>query len=122
MTVSDLATSFEPRRHFMPYRKKRTLIIMVITVLLMTAMATPALAQNPVSNISGEGMAADFLVLRPLGLAVTAVGCAFYVASFPFTIWSEKNRNNAIHHFIAVPASYTFVRPLGEVENVSNGY
>ena len=106
----------------MPYRKKRTLIKMVITVLLMTVMATPALAQNPVSNISGEGMAADFLVLRPLGLAVTAIGCALYVASFPFTIWSKKNRNNAIHQFIVVPASYTFVRPLGEVENVSNGY
>lgn len=106
----------------MSYRAKRTLGIMVITALLMTTPASPALAQNPVSEVTGEGMAADFLVLRPLGLAVTVIGCAFYVATFPFVVWSEKNRNNALHHFIVVPATYTFARPLGELDDATYGY
>lgn len=87
--------------------------MLVIMIFLMTAEIASAQIESPVFEVSGEGMAADFFVLRPLGLAVTTIGCAFYLVSFPFTIWSETNRQNAVYYFVVEPAKYTFVRPLG---------
>ncbi len=106
----------------MQYSKKNILIIMVISIFLMTAVTTPSLANDLNTEVSGETMAVDFVLLRPLGLAVTAIGCVFYIASFPFTVWNEKNRKRAGYYFVVEPASYTFVRPLGEVGDFPDGY
>jgi len=87
-----------------------------LAIFFVTTVTTPALAQEDMlSEVSGETMAFDFLVLRPAGLLTTVGGCALYIVSFPFTIWSGKNHKRAIYHFIVVPGAYTFGRPLGEV-------
>ena len=122
MTAPDLSPCFDPRRYDMQYCKKSALIIMAITVFLMTATATPALAGDPVSKVSAESMAVDFVLLRPMGLAVTAIGCVFYVASLPLTVWNEKSRTQAGHNFVVEPAVYTFVRPLGKLKGVPRGF
>ncbi len=80
------------------------------------------MARDPDVNVSGERMAFDLVILRPLGLAVTAIGCVFYVVSFPFTIWGETNRMRAAHYFVVEPAVYTFVRPLGELKDAPPPY
>ena len=94
--------------------KVKALMMVVIMVFVMTAEIVSAQSENPVLEISGEGMAADFFVLRPVGLAVTAIGCALYMVSFPFTIWSKTNHQNAVYYFVVEPASYTFTMPLGD--------
>jgi hypothetical protein len=106
----------------MQYFKKSTLVIMAAAFLLMTAMATPAFSGDPGSDVSAEGMALDFVLLRPMGLAVTAIGCVFYVATFPLTVWNEKSRKQAGQNFVVDPAVYTFVRPLGELEGIPKGF
>ena len=95
---------------------KKSVFFVAVAIFLMTTVTTPALAQEDLlSGVSGETMAFDFFVLRPLGLVTTVGGCALYIVSFPFTIWSGKNHKRALHHFIVVPGAYTFGRPLGEV-------
>jgi hypothetical protein len=106
----------------MQYCKKSALIITAALLFSITATTTPIFAGNPDSNVSAESMAIDFVLLRPMGLAVTAIGCVFYVASFPFTVWTEKSRKEAGQNFVVEPAVYTFVRPLGEMEGVPKGF
>ena len=100
--------------------KKRTTAIVVSMIFMTIALNTPALAQDPYGEISGESMAFDLVVLRPLGIAVTTLGCAFFVASLPFTIWSKKRFTQAGNCFVVEPAEYTFVRPLGKPQEASD--
>jgi len=116
MTVRNLSTGFDPREGDMQLSKNKVWVTMVMTVFLMTVVTTPTLAQDPTSEVCAESMAADFIVLRPLGLAVTAIGCVFYVATLPFTVWSGKRNKQARDNFLIEPAVYTFIRPLGELE------
>ncbi len=87
-----------------------------ILFFLLTAVTAPVQAQEPLSKVTGEGMAVDLVLLRPLGIAATAIGCAFFVAGLPFTIWSSRRLKQAGTHLVLEPATYTFVRPLGELE------
>lgn len=98
----------------MHYLNHKGLIVFGIVFFLVTALASPALAHYSRSEVSGAGMVADLLVLRPLGIAATAVGCVLFVASLPFTIWSGEGLEKAGTYLVAEPAAYTFVRPLGE--------
>ena len=100
--------------------KKKALVIIMATLLVVIGMITPALAEDPRSHISGAGMAFDFVVLRPLGIAATAAGCGFFIATLPFTLWSGERIKQSGHGFVVEPAYYTFVRPLGELGSTSN--
>jgi hypothetical protein len=77
----------------------------------------PVLADDP-NTVSGNkttDMAVDVLVIRPLGLATTAVGTVLTIIALPFTIPSGSVRESA-EMMIVNPAEYTFKRPLGEFE------
>ena len=104
----------------MEYWKKKTLVIIMTTFLVVIGMTTPAQAQDPRSYLSGAGMAFDFVVLRPLGIATTAVGCGFFIATLPFTVWSGERIKQSRHGFVVEPATYTFVRPLGDLRSTAN--
>lgn len=98
--------------------KNKGLIVFGIIFFLVTALSVPAPAQQgPASEVSGEGMAVDLVLLRPLGIAATAIGCVFFVASLPFTIWSGERLKQAGTHLVVEPATYSFVRPLGELKD-----
>lgn len=60
-----------------------------------------------------EVMAADLLMLKPLGLVSTAVGCVLFTVALPFTVWSKERISQAGKRFVVDPGAYTFVRPLG---------
>jgi hypothetical protein len=98
----------------MHYLNHKKLIVLITVFFLITVLAYPAQAQYCRSEVSGAGMVADLVVLRPLGLAATAIGSVFFVASLPFTIWSGKGLKRAGTYLVVEPAAYTFVRPLGE--------
>ncbi|MCK5354724.1 MAG: hypothetical protein KAJ63_06365 [Methyloprofundus sp.] len=61
----------------------------------------------------------DLLITRPLGLATTVVGTALFVVMSPFTALSAiAPPHDAFERvadvFIVVPATYTFLRPMGK--------
>ena len=101
----------------MQYWKKKALGMLMVAIFATTAVSAPALAavQDPRSEVSGAGMAFDFVILRPLGIVTTAVGCCFFIASLPFTVWSGERIKQSGHNFVGEPAAYTFVRPLGDL-------
>ncbi|MBX3748354.1 MAG: multidrug transporter [Verrucomicrobiae bacterium] len=69
---------------------------------------------------SGDGsdpveVAADALVVRPLGLAATAVGAAIWVVALPFSaISGDVDRTGQV--LVGGPARFTFRRRLGDFE------
>ncbi len=99
----------------MQYMKNKVLAAMLISFISLAIATTPALAQDPRYEVSGAGMAFDFIILRPLGIATTTVGCAFFFATLPFTVWSTERIKQSGNGFIVEPAAYTFVRPLGDL-------
>ena len=61
-------------------------------------------------------MYADGLIARPLGLVASVLGAVVFVVTLPFTLPS-KSVDSAAKELVAVPAQYTFKRPLGQFDN-----
>ena len=80
-------------------------VILLVSLFLLHAASGPVAADESPMDLCGEAMIADFVVLRPLGMVATAGGCAFFVATLPFTVWTKKRIKNAAHHLVAVPAT-----------------
>ncbi len=90
------------------------------------APASPA----PVSSISaltpgGEGngprldpgeVAADVLVVRPVGLAATVVGAVIFVVALPFAAIARDVKGTG-DILVGAPARFTFVRKIGDFES-----
>ncbi len=96
---------------------KRLLVLVMAVILICTSTGFSAFAQGPkVQDVaSGESMIADFVLLRPLGIVATAVGAAFYVVSLPFSL-PTGSAGTAWEKLVVEPASFTFTRPLGQVD------
>lgn len=60
-------------------------------------------------------MLVDAFLLRPLGLAATVLGTATFVVTLPFSP-PTRSADKAAKVLVVKPATYTFARPLGEVE------
>ncbi len=60
-------------------------------------------------------VAADVLVVRPLGIAATAVGAAIFVVALPFAAIAGDVRGTA-NSLVGAPARFTFKRRLGDFE------
>lgn len=105
---------------------KPWLIMFLILVLL--AVTTPAAAQDAAKpNEADEAnetleapdaagmMLLDAFLLRPLGLAATALGTAAFIVTLPFSL-PTRSADDAAKVLVVKPAKYTFARPLGQVE------
>ncbi len=64
---------------------------------------------------TGGQMLLDAVVVRPLTLMISAAGAVAWVATLPFTIPGDSVEA-AGHAWVAGPLKYTFIRPLGEME------
>ena len=62
---------------------------------------------------SGEAMAADAVVVRPLGIVSLVAGFGLFVVSSPFSALGG-NAGDAWRAMVVKPAKFTFKRPLGE--------
>jgi hypothetical protein len=96
--------------------KKKSLVFLIAAVLLFTWAASPALAKEA-QYIAGEdrnavSMMFDLVLLRPLGLAATVIGTAFFIVSLPVSVLGG-NTGEAANKLVVAPAKYTFSRPLG---------
>lgn len=58
-------------------------------------------------------VAADALVVRPVGFAATVVGAAIFVVALPFAAISGDVHNTG-KALVGAPAKFTFQRRLGE--------
>jgi hypothetical protein len=65
------------------------------------------------STPSSGAIAADIVLLRPLGLAGTVLGTALFVAGLPFEAIAGDFSGPA-KRLVVQPAKFTFTRPLGD--------
>lgn len=93
----------------------KTRLLSGLLVLMLAVSTCPARAEDPntVSGDKGTDMLVDAVVMRPLGLAATALGAVITVVTLPFTLPSGS-AGEAAHSMIVEPAEYTFDRPLGD--------
>ena len=94
---------------------KRSVILLLITAMIFIPFGTSAIAQskNMDNDISGEAMAADLIVIRPLGIVASVLGTAVFIVSLPFSALGG-NTKTACRKLVQDPAKFTFTRPLGE--------
>jgi hypothetical protein len=87
-------------------------LLLSLAVVFATAGSARALDDN-----SPEAMIADAIVVRPVCLAATAVGAAFYFVALPFSLFSRSSEK-AARVLVVKPAEATFTRPLGEMSTL----
>ena len=96
---------------------KRSLVFVMVAALVCTTTGFSAFAGDQImqDEASAESMIADFIFLRPLGIVATGVGAVFFVVSLPFS-GPTGSVGVAFDKLVAEPASFTFARPLGQVD------
>ncbi len=97
--------------------KKRPLVFLIVASLVLFASTFPAAAagEHPGEEITTESIMADFMLLRPLGVAASVVGTGFFLVSLPFSVLGG-NTKMVFEKTVAEPFRFTFFRPLGKVE------
>ena len=87
----------------------------MIAALICIPFASSALAEQyfEAKEPGGGAMIYDMVVVRPIGLAATVIGSAFWLVSLPFSA-SGDNYDTATEKLVKEPTVYTFKRPLGE--------
>jgi len=102
--------------------RKKAVASLFACILGFATLVHPSLAEAVDVNYYSSGdtrpsivaMGLDFLIVRPLTLALTAVGSAFWLVSLPVTVVGG-NVVEAGEKMVLEPGQYTFVRPLGHM-------
>jgi hypothetical protein len=93
----------------------------VLIVMMALALATPAAATNTLTRDDGDyehavPVVVDAILLRPMGLMMTALGTVFY--AFPVApltaITRPSDLGKPFKVLVGTPARFTFVDPLGQ--------
>ena len=94
---------------------KRSMILLLVAAMIVIPFGTSAVAQSKDldNDISAEAMAADFFVVRPLGIVASVLGSAIFLVSLPFSALGG-NTKIACQKLVVDPAKFTFKRPLGD--------
>lgn len=94
--------------------------LLIVTLILPLFFSTSAYARDVEENYSALFVIPDLLIYRPVGVAITAVGAALFVATSPFTALAQISPpHNAFEKMsdilIMAPGKYTFSRPAGNM-------
>jgi hypothetical protein len=94
---------------------KRFMILLLVAAMVFIPFGTSALAQSKAvdGDVSAEAMAADLILIRPLGIVASVLGTAVFIVSLPFSALGG-NTKTACRKLVQDPATFTFTRPLGE--------
>lgn len=95
---------------------RKYVALLIVATLILAPFGSAVLAQDEHFREGGktvERMLAD-MIIRPLGIAATAVGTVLFILSYPFSALGE-NSDEAYQVLVVEPARYTFKRPLGEL-------
>lgn len=82
-----------------------------------STMQEPLVKEIPAQEATASTMLFDLVVLRPLGLVGTVLGTAAFVVSLPFSL-PTKSTDEAAQKLVVDPATYTFARPLGQIDGL----
>ena len=90
-------------------------IVLLTALALIAVPCTACLAgeMDQDSDLVAGKMAADGLIVRPLGVCATVIGGAIFVVSLPFSALGG-NTKPAYDYLLADPFKFTFNRPLGD--------
>jgi len=92
-----------------------------LALMLSIGWVPPAFPEDEtLTGDRGSDMVVDLIVTRPIGLAATVVGSAVFVIALPFTLPSGSVGESACA-LIERPAAYTFMRPLGDLNECKGG-
>lgn len=98
------------------WREKSVVFVIVAALILSTTGFQAMAADQKLGEEAGAGtMVADFVLVRPFGIAATAIGTVFFIVSLPFSA-AGGNTKAAFQKLVAEPAKFTFKRPLGKLE------
>lgn len=94
---------------------KRMTAVFIGAALLATLCTVPAQAQDrfEARDLTPESMAADAVIVRPLGICATALGTALWFVGLPFAAFGG-NAEESFKTMVGKPAKFTFERPLGD--------
>lgn len=92
----------------------RTVLLAAVAASVIAAPQAGLAAGYIDERPSAEAMVADGLLVRPLGLGATVLGCAAWLVTLPFSALGG-NVDEATQKLVVQPAAFTFVRPLGEL-------
>lgn len=98
-------------------------LALLLPVPAWSAQSAPSSEPTPVVAVpagtarngtpSAGAMVADAVLVRPLGLAATAIGAAVFLVALPFTAIAG-DVGQVGHELVVRPARMTFARPLGQ--------
>ena len=99
------------------------------TLLPLLALCAALAAQDAAAegrNLTPQGILADLMLLRPFGLAFTALGTGLFLGTSPLAAIADLAApNDALLHsgeaLVVAPAAFTFLRPLGDFRYQLNG-
>ena len=94
---------------------KKSMVFLLIVTLVFIPFGTAALAESQTMNddLSAGAMAADLLLIRPLGIVATVVGTAIFIVALPFSALGG-NTKEASQKLVVDPVKFTFKRALGD--------
>lgn len=94
---------------------KRIVVLCCVLALILIPLGSAAFGASDYVNddMTPERMAADVLVVRPIGMVASVAGCAIYLISLPFSIPGD-NADKVWEKAVVAPVKYTFDRPVGE--------
>lgn len=84
-------------------------IVVLLTLCFLCLNSTAAFAQID----DGLIVVGDVVISRPVGIVVTIVGGALFVASLPFALPSGSVKETA-DVLVKQPFRFTFTRPIGD--------
>jgi hypothetical protein len=94
-------------------KKSAAILLMCLMTMGSAAWAAGGTSQRGYDDDAAARMAADALVVRPVGVAATVIGGALFIVSLPFSALGG-NTGEAFERLVADPARFTFTRKLGE--------
>lgn len=99
---------------------KRRGISVICALALALAGTPPAFADESSPTPDPAAVFLDLVLVRPISLAATLLGGAFFVLGLPIAAASNSVHRTA-EALVLWPAHMTFTRPLGEFDD-TNGY
>jgi hypothetical protein len=99
---------------FNPLRRVTALLVIVALIGVTFAGAAGAAVIGEDDQVTAGKMAADTLIVRPLGFVATVLGSVLFVVSLPFSALGG-NVNEVGQRLVVDPALFTFKRPVGDL-------
>lgn len=90
-----------------------TVAIIVVSLLIAPVGVVAEESYDETASVSDAAMAADAILVRPMGIVSMVAGFGLFIVSSPFSALGG-NIGEAWGTLVAAPAKFTFVRPLGD--------